>query len=77
MCYKGHPGPKRCPFSAVPFFYQYSSAPRRDLPTSRAAFDGSVVANAALVPASSTGGVSTYASHLTHLILDINGYFAQ
>ena len=39
--------------------------------------DGSVVSNAALVPASSTGSISAFASHLTHLILDINGYFAQ
>ncbi|MEO8370952.1 MAG: hypothetical protein ABI806_17350 [Candidatus Solibacter sp.] len=39
--------------------------------------DGSIVANAALVPASATGTVSAFASNLTHLILDINGYFAQ
>ncbi|MEO8371575.1 MAG: hypothetical protein ABI806_20475, partial [Candidatus Solibacter sp.] len=37
--------------------------------------DGSVVANAAIVPASPTGTASAIASHATHLILDINGYF--
>ena len=39
--------------------------------------DGSLVANAAIVPASNTGSVNAFASNLTHLILDINGYFAQ
>ena len=39
--------------------------------------DGTIVSNAALVPASSAGSVRAYASHATHLILDINGYFAQ
>jgi len=39
--------------------------------------DGAIVANAAVVPASSTGSVSAFASHATHLILDINGFFAQ
>jgi hypothetical protein len=38
--------------------------------------DASIVANAALVPAAGDGSVSAYASHATHLILDINGYFA-
>ena len=37
--------------------------------------DGTIVANAALVPASGTGSVSALASHATDLILDINGYF--
>jgi hypothetical protein len=40
-------------------------------------FDGSVVANAAIVPAGPGGAVSVYVSNLTDLILDINGYFAQ
>ena len=41
------------------------------------ASDASIVANAALVPASGSGSVTAFASHATHLILDINGYFAQ
>jgi hypothetical protein len=41
------------------------------------ASDGTIVANAAIVPASNTGSVNAFASHLTQLILDINGYFAQ
>jgi hypothetical protein len=37
---------------------------------------GTVVANAALVPAGSGGGVSVYPSNNTDLVIDVNGYFA-
>jgi hypothetical protein len=40
------------------------------------ALDGSITANAALVPAGTTGGVSAFVTERTDLILDINGYFA-
>ena len=39
-------------------------------------FDGSVVANAAIVPAGTNGAVSIYVTDRTQVILDINGYFA-
>ena len=39
-------------------------------------FDGSVVANAAIVPAGQGGAVSAYASDDTDVFIDINGYFA-
>ena len=39
-------------------------------------FDGSVVANAAIVPAGSNGSISVFASNPTDLIIDVNGYFA-
>ncbi|HXN48149.1 MAG TPA: hypothetical protein VN893_15990 [Bryobacteraceae bacterium] len=39
-------------------------------------FDGTVVANAAIVPAGTDGAVSVYVTNQTHVILDINGYFA-
>jgi uncharacterized repeat protein (TIGR03803 family) len=35
-----------------------------------------VVANAAIVPAGSGGGIATYAFNNTDLVIDINGYFA-
>jgi len=38
--------------------------------------DGAVVANAAIVPAGAGGGISVYVTERTHVILDINGYFA-
>ncbi len=37
---------------------------------------GAVTANAAIVPADPTGGISVYASDDTGLIIDVNGYFA-
>jgi uncharacterized protein (TIGR03437 family) len=39
------------------------------------ASDGSVVANAALMPAGTNGAVTAFTSSPSHLILDINGYF--
>ncbi len=39
-------------------------------------WDGSVVANAAIVPAGQNGGISVFVTDRTHLVLDINGYFA-
>ena len=37
---------------------------------------GTVVANAAIVPAGTSGAISVYASDATDLVIDINGYFA-
>jgi uncharacterized repeat protein (TIGR01451 family) len=39
------------------------------------ATDGTIVANAALVPAGASGAVTAFTTHQSHLILDINGYF--
>jgi len=39
-------------------------------------FDGTVVANAAIVPAGTGGAINVYVNGATHVILDINGYFA-
>ena len=38
--------------------------------------DSRVKANAAIVPAGTGDGVAVYVSHASHVILDINGYFA-
>jgi uncharacterized repeat protein (TIGR03803 family) len=37
---------------------------------------GTTVANAAIVPAGTGGGIATYARQDTNLIIDVNGYFA-
>ena len=37
---------------------------------------GAVVANAALVPAGTNGSISAFVTNASHLVLDINGYFA-
>ena len=39
-------------------------------------WDGTVVANAAIVPAGTNGAISIYTTNPTHVILDISGYFA-
>jgi len=39
-------------------------------------YDGSVVANAAIVPAGTGGGIRVFVTGVTDLIIDINGYFA-
>ncbi len=39
-------------------------------------WDGTVVANAAIVPAGAGGAISVFANGQTQVILDINGYFA-
>jgi len=41
------------------------------------AFEGQVVANAAIVPAGDNGAIDIFASNNTHAILDINGYFTE
>jgi hypothetical protein len=40
-------------------------------------FDGTTLANAAIVPAGTGGAVSFYAADTTDLVVDINGYFAS
>jgi hypothetical protein len=40
------------------------------------AYVGTVIANAAIVPAGTSGSVDVYASQNTNLIIDINGYYA-
>jgi sugar lactone lactonase YvrE len=39
-------------------------------------FTGTIVANAAIVPAGTDGGVAVYPSDATNLLIDVNGYFA-
>jgi hypothetical protein len=40
------------------------------------AIDGALHSNAAIVPAGAGGAISVYTSDVTHLLLDISGYFA-
>jgi hypothetical protein len=39
-------------------------------------WDGTVVANAAIVPAGADGAINIFVTNRTHVILDINGFFA-
>jgi len=48
----------------------------RPLVSTLNSWDGSIVANAAIVPAGSGGAISFFVTNRTHLVVDINGYFA-
>jgi hypothetical protein len=48
----------------------------RPLVSTLNSWDGAVVANAAIVPAGTNGAISIYVTNPTHVILDIDGYFA-
>lgn len=50
--------------------------PQRPLVSTLNAWEAQVAANAAILPADSTGGVNAYVSNATNVILDVNGYFA-
>ena len=39
-------------------------------------FDGRIVANAAIIPASTDGSIQIYVSNPTDFFIDVNGYFA-
>jgi hypothetical protein len=54
----------------------FPSGTTRPVVSTLNAIDGSLTSNAAIVPAGSGGQVAAFVSELTHLLLDINGYFA-
>ncbi len=49
----------------------------RPLASTLNSVDGEIVANAAIVPAGTTGAISLYATNNTDLVLDMNGYFVS
>ncbi len=77
------------PSSAAAYSFNVTVVPRRPLgylttwPTGQAqpvvstlnSVDGSIVANAAIVPAGTNGAVSFFVTDDTDVIIDINGYF--
>ena len=40
-------------------------------------YQGSVVSNAAIVPAGTAGAISVFVTDATDLVIDVNGYFGQ
>ncbi len=64
------------PDGVLSYLTAWPAGAGRPLVSTLNSFDGSVVANAAIVPAGTQGAVSIYATNPTHVILDINGYFA-
>ena len=63
------------PEGPLAYLTLWPTGQNRPLVSTLNAWQGQVVANAALVPAGSGGAVSVYASDTSNVILDINGYF--
>ena len=64
------------PDGPLPYLTAWPTGVAQPLVSTLNSFDGSVVANAAIVPAGTNGAISIFVTNDTHVILDINGYFA-
>ena len=78
------------PFNAAAYAFNVTAVPQGPLayltawPTGQTqpfvstlnSFDGTILANAAIVPAGTAGAASFYATNTTDVVVDINGYFA-
>ena len=64
------------PDGALSYLTTWPTGSGRPLVSTLNSFDGAVVANAAIVPAGTNGAISVFVTNQTHVILDINGYFA-
>lgn len=64
------------PPAALDYLTLWPAGQTQPLVSTLNAFDGSVMANAALLPAGSDGSVAAFGPQATDLVLDINGYFA-
>jgi hypothetical protein len=64
------------PRGALGFLALWPSGQAQPLVSTLNSSDGSIISNAAIVPAGSIGSVNTYVTNVTDLILDVNGYFA-
>jgi DNA-binding beta-propeller fold protein YncE len=67
--------------SAVPtgplgYLTVWPAGQARPLASTLNSLDGRIKANAAIIPAGTTGKISVYASNTTNVIVDVNGYFA-
>jgi hypothetical protein len=64
------------PSGALQYLTTWPTGSQQPLVSTLNSFDGSVVANAAIVPAGTGGAISVFTAGQTHVIIDINGYFA-
>ena len=64
------------PDGLLPYLTAWPTGSAQPFVSTLNSFDGSVVANAAIVPAGTNGAISIFVTNPTHVILDINGYFA-
>jgi hypothetical protein len=64
------------PHGALGYMTVWPTGQSRPLVSTLNDIPGTIIANAAIVPAGSSGDISVYPSNDTDLIIDINGYFA-
>jgi hypothetical protein len=64
------------PTSILGYLTLFPAGSARPVVSTLNAVDGSLTSNAAIVPAGLNGAISAFVTERTHLILDINGYFA-
>ena len=64
------------PHGGVGYMTVWPTGQTRPLVSTLNDIPGTIIANAAIVPAGTSGNVSVYPSNDTDLIIDINGYFA-
>ncbi len=64
------------PDGILPYLTAWPTGSPQPLVSTLNSFDGTVTANAALIPAGENGALSIYVAGRTHVILDIDGYFA-
>ena len=64
------------PDGPLSYLTAWPAASPQPLVSTLNSLDGTVAANAAIVPAGAGGGISVFVTGRTHVVLDINGYFA-
>ncbi|HEY1205589.1 MAG: NHL repeat-containing protein [Bryobacteraceae bacterium] len=64
------------PQGALSYLTLWPAGSAQPLVSTLNALNGNVTANAAIVPAGTGGAISVYVTDPTHVIIDINGYFA-
>ncbi|MBL8227414.1 MAG: hypothetical protein JNL98_03015 [Bryobacterales bacterium] len=63
------------PAGFLGFLSLYPTGQTRPVVSTLNSWNGRVVANAAIVPAGTSGAITVFASDNTHIVLDVNGYF--
>ncbi|MBL8216283.1 MAG: pre-peptidase C-terminal domain-containing protein [Bryobacterales bacterium] len=63
------------PNGALSYLSVWPAGQPQPLVSTLNSFDGRVLANAAIVPAGTSGAISVFVTDNTHVIIDINGYF--
>ncbi len=65
------------PFEALGYLTLWPAGGQMPIVSTLNSFDGSVVANAAIVMSSGSGSIDAFASNMANVILDVSGYFAR